>query len=156
MGKDPCLPEGVGLMETALGIQLMRWATHRAGQTFLWGITDCTMLALEWLTLLTKHPHYEDFRGRWWSKESAVHFSLGYGRRFGQYLLDVGARECSPQTQQTGDFLVASLQGEPWDRVHVCLGGRFLSSDPEHGVNIRFMRDLAPHLILRVAPCHRL
>jgi hypothetical protein len=131
------------------------WAFRVRGRPFAWGETDCAILTLEGLELLTGHPCVAGYRGLWASREEALaHFSQELPS---DVLKGLGAVEVAPAFAVFGD--VITLPADPWpEQLHFILGRYSLVSDEERGVGLaptRVLLNIAGARVWRVAKCLR-
>lgn len=140
---------------TPRAVMLARWARGWVGKPFAWGQVDCTTLALSWLDELTGWQSLWDLGiGRYGSSGEAAVWQQMLGFNLGQLLETAGGQPVPPKFAQPGDFLLSQIEGEPWQRVAICLGADALSADPERGVIRIPLAQLAPFEGVRV-PCPR-
>lgn len=130
--------------------RLAAWARRRIGAPFVWGETDCTMLALEAYDALTGGVLALAYRGLWRSVREAVAFRRCTGADLVLTLRQQGCTMLEPLALRAGDIL-AVRHRNMW-YANVCFGDRVLSARPECGVAwwpTRPLLEYAP-LVLRV------
>jgi hypothetical protein len=117
-------------------VRLAEWATSRLGLPFVWGTTDCALLALEAWDILTGADEgarlADQYRGRWTNEFGAIKQVADAGESIASGLLERGAQRVLPGFQQRGD--VICVTGERHVSAHVCYGELALSAAPETGV----------------------
>lgn len=129
------------------------WANAMRGRAWAWGECDCTTLVLSWLDVLTGGQHVTLARGRYCDEASARFHATTCGHSLESLARAAGATVIPAGFAQPGDIVLVQVEGEPWQRGHVCLGARVLSAVPDSGV-VQAPLGLvpSPNLILRV-PC---
>ena len=132
---------------------VIRWSRTVKGQPFAWGRTDCAMLTLAALDVLTGTAHAEAYTGLWDSEATALaHFAT---ETPSQVLQGFGAAEVPPAFVVLGD--VITVPADPWpEQLHFVLGRYSLCSDVERGVALLRTRSLTAQpgaRVWRVAEC---
>lgn len=113
-------------------VKLLEWAAGLEGKPFVWGETDCALLALEAHDLVTGSALAEAYRGRWDSEFAARRFIVEHSTDIERRLLAAGCDVVAPGYLQRGDFILVAESG--WICAHVCMGAWTLSSRPDVGV----------------------
>lgn len=131
------------------------WSRTVVGQPFEWGRTDCAMLTLVALDLLTGRDYASAYRGLWGSQaEALAHFAL---ETPSAVLQGFGAEEVPAAYAVLGDVL--TVPADPWpETLHFVLGRHCLSSSQNRGVGLaptRAVAGLAGARVWRVAKCLR-
>lgn len=134
--------------------RLSKFLREREGKPFKWGQTDCNVLALQCLDILTgmTRPHFALIaQGRYSTEAGALAFATTYPMSLGRILAMAGAQEVKGDCQP-GDFILVQREGEPWLRAHICLNDSMCaSSTPEHGIIIIPCTWVEPgHTIMRL------
>ena len=112
-------------------LALIAFAEQVVGQPFVWGETDCGMLALRALDVILIQDVSGPYRGMWSDEATALaHFQTELPS---EVLARLGMQRMEPGLYAIGDILLAPK--DPWPEcAAVCLGGRCLMSHTEHGV----------------------
>ena len=125
-------------------IALVKWAGEMVGKPFIWGETDCAMLALRSLNTSLGIDVSGAFAGVWRDEASALaHFQIELPS---QVLSMLGLSQMDQVYFATGDIILAPKEPFP-ETAHICLGMRSLSADPEHGVVYVRTLDLLKHAV---------
>ena len=114
--------------------------------TFHWGTRDCNTVALKFLdVVMFKKKEYESITdevvGKYDNEKRAVRFYIKYDKTWDSYLTKFCDK--NPENKpafQPGDILTVGTH--PFVMVHVCLGGKTASMDPEIGGSIINTLDL--------------
>lgn len=121
-------------------LALRRWATSMAGQPFVWGTTDCASLALTAVGIL--YPRRTVLRLQpWTSQREALQLLTAHPRAIEDALEQLGGVALPLAFATTGDLLV--LPAAPFPHLYVSLGAEILATDPEVGVHLGPVRQLA-------------
>ena len=112
--------------------RLLAWADARLAEAFVWGQTDCVILALEAHDLITGTAMADEYRARWDSNTSAYRFMREHDIDIERGLVAAGCEDVAPGYLQRGDFILVEEGG--WICAHVCIGHLALSSRPADGV----------------------
>lgn len=111
--------------------RLTAWVAARAGAPFVWGQTDCALIAMEAFDALTGRALAAAYRGLWPSLRAARAYAPGFD--LVQTLVRQGCATLSPSAGlRIGDFLMVKRRA--WWCAHVCCGALTLSAWPRLGV----------------------
>jgi hypothetical protein len=129
------------------------WADGMRGRPWAWGECDCNTVVLSWLDVLTLGDYLALALRRYSDEASARAYAESCGHSLESLARAAGGVAVVAGFQQPGDIILVALDGEPWQRGHVCVGTRALSALPDIGV-VQVPLGLIPALrtILRV-PC---
>lgn len=131
------------------------WARGLLGQPFVWGKTDCAMLALQGLDRFTGGDYASRYAGLWGSKTEALrHYRVELPS---EVLQGFGAERVVPTFAVLGDVITVPA-GEWPEQMHFVLGSIALCSDPSRGVHYlktRWLADQDGAAVWRVAGCRR-
>jgi len=112
---------------------LGRFARSWIGRPFVWGETDCSILALAWVdTIIGEDRFVRQVLGRYDSPETAAAFSASFGKSLADLLLDAGFTPAPAGVTPTGSIILVA--SEDYTRAHVCLNQKILSADETDGV----------------------
>ncbi len=130
-----------------------RWAHEVTGLPFVWGETDCCILTLRALSLLTGQDHTDAYIGAWQDEAAALaHYAI---ERPSDVLQSFGAFEVDIARVVFGDVL--TVPADPWpEQCHFVLGRFCLASDLRLGVMllpVRMFLSRAGVRLWRVARC---
>ena len=129
------------------------WARARLGREFVWGDTDCAMIALEGLDCLNGSDYAGVYRGKWTTEDEALaHFKI---ETPSQVLASFGGEKVLPTFTVLGDVITVPAGQWP-EQMHFVLGSKSLCSDPTKGVHLlptRVLTDLPAADVWRVAQC---
>lgn len=133
--------------------RIVAWSRTVLRQPFEWGKTDCAMLTLQALELLTGKKYLDAYRGAWTSEEEALaHFQH---EKPSDVLKGWGAQQVPPAFAVFGDVVTAPAA--PWpEQLHFVLGRHAFTSDQARGVALvptRLLTALTGAQVWRVAPC---
>ncbi len=113
-------------------VALVRFAQQMLGEPFVWGQTDCAMLALRCLEAAHGFATVEQYWGLWTDEASALaHFQRELPS---EVLAGIGLREVPAAQASTGDIILAPKAPFP-ECAHVCLGQFSLTASPVAGVH---------------------
>lgn len=124
-------------MNTDTYKELCAWANSVRGTAFVWGETDCVMLAASALDVILGRDVSGRWRGQWDSEESA----MAYDDMPSVALAALGLVAVTPAESGNGDILIAPHGRFP-ETCHVVFGRYALTSDPVHGVGYVRTADL--------------
>lgn len=129
------------------------WARGMIGCEFVWGETDCAMLSLKGLEILTGEDYAARYRGKWSTQQEAIdHYRTELPS---QVLESFGGQRVPGTFAVLGDVVI--VPGEAWpEQMHFVLGAKSLSSRPSNGVGLvttRELTDLPDAVVWRVAQC---
>jgi len=129
------------------------WAREVIGKPFVWGETDCAMVALEGLSRLTGEDYAGRYRGMWDSREAALtHYETELPS---DALKSFGAEQVLGTFAVLGD--VVTVPADPWpEQMHFVLGAKSLCSDESSGVRLiptRVLTAIDGAAVWRVAKC---
>jgi len=113
---------------------LISWAESRLGRPFIWGETDCNVLALEALDVITNGNNVAIAKGKYHSKLGAIRFLARLGKGLADVVKEADGVEIDTCRYKTGDFLI--MDHTAYEMAHVYLDGRLFSSHPETGVRL--------------------
>ena len=116
----------------AWDVKLLAWADARVAEAFVWGQTDCVILALEAHDLIAGSALADVHRGGWDSEYTAKRYMINHDIDIERGLVAAGCELVAPGYLQRGDFIL--VQDEAWICAHVCIGHLALSSRPGDGV----------------------
>ncbi len=116
---------------TSADQKLVMWARQQVGKPFEWGVTDCAMLALQAVDILTDGEHAQTYAGKWETQSQALaHFEI---EKPSDVLQRLGAVEIDAIRAAAGDIL--TLPAYIWpEQLHVVMGRLCLSADIDQGV----------------------
>ncbi|MDZ4254710.1 MAG: hypothetical protein U1A72_19235 [Sulfuritalea sp.] len=116
-------------------VRLARWVDSRRGAVFVWGETDCALLAFEALDAMAGNLETlaGRFRGQWQDRLGALRYQHHHATDARQELEKAGCVPIAPGFQQRGDVLVAPRDG--FACAHVCTGRMSLAAWPDLGVH---------------------
>ena len=115
------------------------WARGMLAREFVWGETDCASLTLAGLDVFRGTDHAFKYRGLWTDEATALaHFQAELPS---QVLQAIGCQEAALSLAVLGDVVTMPFGQWP-ECVHLVLGSRSLSADPEHGVILLPTRSL--------------
>lgn len=129
------------------------WGRSVLGSAFVWGETDCALIALAGIDVFTGSAHADRYRGRWTTADEALaHFAI---ETPSQVLKSIGAVEIAENYAVLGD--VVTVPAPPWpEQLHFILGRFCLCSDELAGVSLlraKAVTSLPGARIWRVPPC---
>ena len=130
--------------------KLVLFAGSQVGKPFVWGETDCVMLGLKCVDIMTGSSDWLAYAGRW-SNEAEARAYFATETPF-DYLAWRKAEEVTPGFEQIGDVMLAQTPEWPFC-VHIVVGAKALSSSPSSGVNlipVALIRETAGVTIWRV------
>jgi hypothetical protein len=129
------------------------WARGMLGEEFVWGVTDCAMLALKGLDVLTGESYAARYLGKWTGEDEALaHFKTELPS---QVLAGFGGIRVLNTFAVLGDVIAVPAGIWP-EQMHFVLGAKSLSSDPAKGVHLlptRLLTELPDATVWRVAQC---
>lgn len=111
---------------------LVIWARHQIGLPFIWGSTDCAMVAVSAIDIITGGAHRQTYGGQWSTEAEAM---AAYDRlpHLSALLAELGAEVLPGHLFAVGDLITVPTPTWP-EQYHVVLGRRSLCCDIEHGV----------------------
>jgi len=129
------------------------WARSMLGQTFVWGETDCAMLALKGLDVLTGMKYTDRYKGQWANEDEALnHFKTEMPS---EVLQSLGGEKVPGTFAVLGDVITVPAGFWP-EQMHFVLGAQSLCTDPTKGVHLlptRILTELDEAVVWRVVKC---
>ena len=130
-------------------MRLVRWADGRVGAPFVWGETDCAMLAFEAVDALSGGVELVTrYRGCWSSEREARRFQVREKTDTVRMLLEAGCVPVPKGFHQRGDVLLTPKNG--FQCAHVCFGALCLSSCPADGTSWCLTSELTDVTVLHL------
>ena len=109
------------------------WARGVLGREFVWGETDCAMIALEGLDCLNGSDYAGVYRGKWTTEDEALaHFKI---ETPSQVLASFGGEKVLPTFTVLGDVITVPAGKWP-EQMYFVLGSKSLCSDQTVGVHL--------------------
>lgn len=129
------------------------WARGMLGREFVWGETDCAMVALGGLSVLAGQDYAAPYRGKWSTEDEALaHYATELPSGV---LAALGAERVAATFAVLGDVITVPVGKWP-EQMHFVLGSKSLSSSPLDGVHLlptRYLTDQPGADVWRVAKC---
>jgi len=129
------------------------WARGMLGREFVWGETDCAMIALGGLDCLNGSDYAGVYRGKWTTEaEALAHFQT---ETPSGVLKSFGGEKFPGTFAVLGDVITVPAGKWP-EQMHFVLGSKSLCSDQTLGVHLlptRTLTDLDEAVVWRVAKC---
>lgn len=118
-------------MQTMRAIALCRFADSMRGSAFVWGESDCFLLAARCIDAMTDTDAHRQWWQSWRTETEAL--AAESERLPSQRLRDMGCHDVDVRYVTDGDVLIAP-HATFRESCHVVIGRHCLTSTPTHGV----------------------